>query len=153
MYSVNDTLQAGWVSPFGHPRIKACLTAPRGLSWPTTSFIASSCQGIHHVRFVAWPHNHGLFTTWQKVKRENQNRSLYKPRTRSHEKLLQLITTSIVQILHLYNLKYFDYKLRSQNLRLQHTHIRFWDGLSFLGSHHKCQLTRHLTNIYMSSFT
>ena len=44
---------SSWVSPFGHPRIKACLTAPRGLSWPTTSFIASSCQGIHHVRFVA----------------------------------------------------------------------------------------------------
>jgi len=28
-------------------------------------------------------------------------------------------------VLHLYNLKYFDYTLRSQNLRLQHTHIRF----------------------------
>ena len=61
MYSVNDTSKR-WVSPFGHPRIKACLTAPRGLSWPTTSFIASSCQGIHHARFVAWPHNHGLLS-------------------------------------------------------------------------------------------
>src|SRR5690606_19584942 len=30
-----------WVSPFGHPRIKACLPAPRGLSQATTSFIAS----------------------------------------------------------------------------------------------------------------
>ena len=29
------------VSPFGHPRIKARLTAPRGLSWPPTSFIGS----------------------------------------------------------------------------------------------------------------
>ena len=29
------------VSPFGHPRIKACLAAPRGLSQLTTSFIAS----------------------------------------------------------------------------------------------------------------
>jgi hypothetical protein len=29
------------VSPFGNPRIKAWLTAPRGLSWPPTSFIGS----------------------------------------------------------------------------------------------------------------
>ena len=35
------------VSPFGHPRIKARLTAPRGLSRPPTSFIGSWCQGIH----------------------------------------------------------------------------------------------------------
>jgi hypothetical protein len=31
----------GWVSPFGHPRITARLTAPRGLSQPPTSFIGS----------------------------------------------------------------------------------------------------------------
>ena len=61
MYSVQDTQQAGWVSPFGYLRIKACLTAPRSLSWPTTSFIASNCQGIHHVRLVAWPYNHELY--------------------------------------------------------------------------------------------
>ncbi len=36
-----------WVSPFGNPRISARLTAPRGLSQPTTSFIGSWCQGIH----------------------------------------------------------------------------------------------------------
>ncbi len=36
-----------WVSPFGHPRITARLTAPRGLSRPTTSFIGSWYQGIH----------------------------------------------------------------------------------------------------------
>ena len=29
------------VSPFGHPRFKACLAAPRGLSQPATSFIGS----------------------------------------------------------------------------------------------------------------
>ncbi len=29
------------VSPFGNPRIKACLTAPRGLSQPAASFIGS----------------------------------------------------------------------------------------------------------------
>ena len=37
------------VSPFGHPRINARLTAPRGISQPPTSFIGSRCQGIHHV--------------------------------------------------------------------------------------------------------
>lgn len=36
------------VSPFGHPRIHARLTAPRGISQPPTSFIGSQCQGIHH---------------------------------------------------------------------------------------------------------
>ena len=30
-----------WVSPFGHPRISARLTAPRGLTQPPTSFIGS----------------------------------------------------------------------------------------------------------------
>ena len=32
---------SGWVSPFGHPRISACLAAPRGLSQPTASFFGS----------------------------------------------------------------------------------------------------------------
>ena len=41
--------QKGQVSPFGHPRIKARLSAPRGLSQITTSFIACCRQGIHHV--------------------------------------------------------------------------------------------------------
>lgn len=36
------------VSPFGHPRIHARLTAPRGITQPPTSFIGSRCQGIHH---------------------------------------------------------------------------------------------------------
>ena len=43
------------VSPFGHPRITAWLTAPRGLSWPPTSFIGSWCQGIHRAPFTTWP--------------------------------------------------------------------------------------------------
>ena len=30
-----------WVSPFGYPRVKACLTAHRGFSQPATSFIVS----------------------------------------------------------------------------------------------------------------
>lgn len=36
------------VSPFGHPRIHARLTTPRGISQPPTSFIGPQCQGIHH---------------------------------------------------------------------------------------------------------
>ena len=39
-----------WVSPFGHLRIKACLSAPRSLSQITTSFIASYRLGIHRMR-------------------------------------------------------------------------------------------------------
>ena len=42
-----------WVSPFRDLRIKGCLPPPRSLSQATTSFIASSCQGIHRVRLVA----------------------------------------------------------------------------------------------------
>ena len=38
------------VPPFGHPRFKACLAAPRGLSQPTTSFIGILRQGILCVR-------------------------------------------------------------------------------------------------------
>ncbi len=41
------------VSPFGHPRIKARLTAPRGFSQFTASFIASLCLGIHRTPLVA----------------------------------------------------------------------------------------------------
>src|SRR5919112_4397526 len=44
---------AGWVSPFGDPRIKARLPAPRGLSQVTTSFIGSWCLGIHRLPLVA----------------------------------------------------------------------------------------------------
>ena len=43
---------SSWVSPFGHPRITARLTAPRGLSQPPTSFFGSWCQGIHHLLLV-----------------------------------------------------------------------------------------------------
>ena len=41
------------VSPFGNPRIKARLAAPRGLSQPPTSFIGPVCQGIHHTPLQA----------------------------------------------------------------------------------------------------
>src|SRR5205807_9209199 len=43
------------VSPFGHPRITARLTTPRGLSRPPTSFIGSWCQGIHRAPLTTWP--------------------------------------------------------------------------------------------------
>src|SRR6478752_644917 len=42
------------VSPFRHPRINAWSAAPRGLSWPPTSFIGARRQGIHRWLFVAW---------------------------------------------------------------------------------------------------
>jgi hypothetical protein len=42
------------VSPFGNPRIKARLAAPRGLSQPPTSFFGSWCQGIHRVPLITW---------------------------------------------------------------------------------------------------
>jgi hypothetical protein len=42
------------VSPFGNPRIKAWLPAPRGLSQVPTSFIGSWCQGIHRVPLLTW---------------------------------------------------------------------------------------------------
>jgi hypothetical protein len=45
------------VSPFGHPRIHARLTAPRGISQPPTSFIGSQCQGIHHAPLNTYTQN------------------------------------------------------------------------------------------------
>ena len=42
-----------WVSPFGNPRVKACLAAHRGLSQLTASFIAFLCLGIHRTPLVA----------------------------------------------------------------------------------------------------
>ena len=40
------------VSPFGNPRIEACLAAHRGLSQLATSFIVSQRQGIHRLPFI-----------------------------------------------------------------------------------------------------
>ena len=42
----------GWVSPFGHLRIKANLPAPRSFSQAITSFIACNRLGIHHMHLV-----------------------------------------------------------------------------------------------------
>src|SRR3954465_15654222 len=42
------------VSPFGHPRIEARSTAPRGFSQSPTSFIGIRRQAIHRWHFIAW---------------------------------------------------------------------------------------------------
>ena len=47
----SNQIESGWVSPFGNPRIKVCLSTPRGLSQIATSFFGSYCQGIHRVLF------------------------------------------------------------------------------------------------------
>ena len=43
-----------WVSPFGHPRITVWLSTPRGLTQTPTSFVGSSCQGIHRAPFKTY---------------------------------------------------------------------------------------------------
>ena len=43
------------VAPFGYPRIYRLLTAPRGFSQLTASFIGSQCQGILLALLLAWP--------------------------------------------------------------------------------------------------
>src|SRR5699024_2208991 len=42
------------VSPFGHPRITVRLSTPRGLTQTPTSFVGSSCQGIHRAPFKTY---------------------------------------------------------------------------------------------------
>ena len=44
------------VSPFGHPRVTACLAARRGFSQLATPFIACLHQGILRMPLVAYPH-------------------------------------------------------------------------------------------------
>ena len=44
------------VSPFGNPRIKALLAAPRGFSQPHTTFFGFWCQGIRHVHLIIFLH-------------------------------------------------------------------------------------------------
>ena len=46
-----------WVSPFRYLRIIGLLPPPRSFSQAHTSFIASDCQGIHHVHLITWPYN------------------------------------------------------------------------------------------------
>ena len=56
-YIFREGYPCGWVSPFGHSRIKACLPAPRDFTQATTSFIACNRQGIHHMHLFAWSYN------------------------------------------------------------------------------------------------
>ena len=42
-----------WVSPFRNARVTGRLPPHRALSQASTSFIASGCQGIHRMRFIA----------------------------------------------------------------------------------------------------
>ena len=44
------------VSPFGHPRVTACLAARRGFSQLAAPFIACLRQGILRMPLVAYPH-------------------------------------------------------------------------------------------------
>ena len=43
------------VSPFGNPRVKACLAALRGFSQLAAPFIACPRQGIPRMLLVAYP--------------------------------------------------------------------------------------------------
>ena len=49
-------LDSHWVPPFGNPRIKALLAAPRGFSQPHTTFFGFWCQGIRHVHLIIFLH-------------------------------------------------------------------------------------------------
>ena len=40
------------VPPFGNPRIKALLAAPRGFSQPHTTFFGFWCLGIRHLHLI-----------------------------------------------------------------------------------------------------
>lgn len=48
------SLYAHGVAPFRYVRIKACLAAPRTLSWPSPSFVASMSLGIRLVPLLAY---------------------------------------------------------------------------------------------------
>ena len=64
------------VSPFRNHRIKARLAAPRCVSPPTASFIASQRQGIHRLPLITWllPKSHPLFNC-QRTLLRTQSRS------------------------------------------------------------------------------
>ncbi len=51
--ALDDRVLPGRVSAFRNLRIVACLPASRSISQATTSFVASRCQGIHHIPLVA----------------------------------------------------------------------------------------------------
>ena len=69
----------GRVSPFGNPRIKACLAAPRGFSQLATSFIASWRQGIHRLPFFACPKK--ILTALRRPQKSSASQSMRETRS------------------------------------------------------------------------
>src|SRR5690606_5662487 len=51
-----------WVSPFGHPRIDACLQLPEAISSFATSFIGSWRLGILRALLLTYPVLAGLLS-------------------------------------------------------------------------------------------
>jgi len=64
-YIFRTDYPCGWVSPFGHFRIKACLPAPRNFTQATTSFIACNRLGIHHMHLFTWSYNVNPWTLFK----------------------------------------------------------------------------------------
>ena len=64
-YIFRDGYPCGWVSPFGHFRIKAYLPAPRNFTQAITSFIACNRQGIHHMHLFTWSYNVNTWTLFK----------------------------------------------------------------------------------------
>jgi hypothetical protein len=64
-YIFRSGYPCGWVSPFGHLRIKAYLPAPRSFTQAITSFIACNRQGIHHMHLFTWSYNVNPWTLFK----------------------------------------------------------------------------------------
>ena len=73
------------VSPFGHPRINARLTAPRGITQPPTSFIGSQCQGIHHAPLNTYNTNTKKFSEESEIAYQMQKPHNPITRTKPHD--------------------------------------------------------------------
>jgi hypothetical protein len=77
-----------WVSPFGHPRIHARLTAPRGITQPPTSFIGSQCQGIHHAPLNTYNTKPKIKNNLRKITYKQQAKSTHPHKEGEHNLLL-----------------------------------------------------------------
>jgi hypothetical protein len=72
-YIFRSGYPCGWVSPFGHFRIKAYLPAPRNFTQAITSFIACNRQGIHHMHLFTWSYNVNPWTLFKFRHRAHEN--------------------------------------------------------------------------------
>ena len=72
-YIFRSGYPCGWVSPFGHLRIKAYLPAPRSFTQAITSFIACNRQGIHHMHLFTWSYNVNPWTLFKFRHRAHEN--------------------------------------------------------------------------------